>query len=201
MPVVETRPELFTARQIQLKELQAYSLRKPGDQPHLTTLTPLRSNLSTWSASSELPFATASAVLYGLGTNARATGSLSYSQLIREHDAKQRMRKLREYLAQCVNPNDPSRFTVPAAQGILDSLIRVFGNLLSVPIAGIGHNCEIMLLWRGETKSLEIEILPSQVIEFFGFDRDSETAWEQSLPAGQTIPSQLVNRLKSYVIT
>lgn len=132
-------------------------------------------------------------------TMARATGSLSFNQLIREHDAKQKLRNLRDYLSQCAKPNDPSSITAPAAQAILDSLISAFGTFLTLPTAGLGHNGEIMLQWREAVKSLEIEILPNQTIEFFGYDRDSEAAWEQSLSAGQAIPGSLLDLMRPFI--
>ena len=121
------------------------------------------------------------------------------NELIREHDMKQRIQKLCDYLSQCANPNDPSSFTAPAAQAVLDALINAFGDTLAIPTAGLGHDGEITLLWRNGNKSLEIEILPDHTIEFFGFNRDSEIAWEESLSAEHTIPSNLLKLLSPFV--
>jgi hypothetical protein len=201
MAVLESRPELSAARLNRLDELQAYSLNEVGALNRLAILASVKSTRNPSHPSSDLAFttdSTATAVSRS-GTSTRATGSLTFNQLIREHDAKQKLRNLRDYLAQCARPNDPSSFTAPAAQAILDSLISAFGNIFTLPTAGLGHNGEIMLLWRAGAKSLEIEILPNQTIEFFGFDHNSEAAWEKLLSAGQAIPGSLLDMIRPFV--
>jgi hypothetical protein len=199
MAVLESRPELFAARLNRLDELQAYSLSEFGAQRRLAILASVNSTRNPSPPSPDLAFTTDSTALSRRGTSTRATGSLSFNQLIREHDVKQKLRNLRDYLAQSARPNDPSSFTAPAAQAMLDSLISAFGHFLTLPTAGLGHNGEIMLLWRAGAKSLEIEILPNQTIEFFGYDRNYEAAWEQSLSAGQPISSSLLDMIMPFV--
>jgi len=198
MAVLESRPELFAARLNKLDELQAYSLSEFGAPPRLAILASVKSTRNPGHPSPDLAFTTDSTAVGRRGVSTRATGSLSFNQLIREHDAKQKLRNLRDYLAQCARLNDPSSITATAAQAILDSLISAFGNFLTLPTAGLGHNGEIMLLWRAGAKSLEIEILPNQTIEFFGYDRDSEAAWEQSLSARQAIPCSLLDLIRPF---
>jgi hypothetical protein len=199
MTVLETRPELFDARQKRLNELQAYSFSRFGAQHPSAILASTRLPYRPKHISHDLAISSISTIFSNSPISTELTGSLSYNQLIREHDMKQRIRKLRDYLSQCANPNDPSSFTAPAAQAVLDALINAFGHILAIPTAGLGHDGEIMLLWRNGNKSLEIEILPDQTIEFFGFNRDSEIAWEQSLSAEQTIPSNLLKMLLPFV--
>lgn len=199
MAVLESRPELFAARLNRLDELQAYSLCEFGNMYRLAILASQKSTRNPSHPSPDLACTTNSTAVGRRGASTRATGSLSFNQLIREHDAKQKLRNLRDYLSQCAKPNDPSSITAPAAQTILDSLISAFGTFLTLPTAGLGHNGEIMLLWREAAKSLEIEILPNQTIEFFGYDRDSEAAWEQSLSAGQAIPGNLLDLMRPFI--
>ena len=198
MAVLESRPELFAARLNRLDELQAYSLSEFGDRYRLAILASQKSTRNPRHPSPDLAFTTDSTAVGRRGASTRATGSLSFKQLIREHDEKQKLRNLRDYLSQCAKPNDQSSITAPVAQAILDSLITAFGTFLSLPTAGLGRNGEIMLLWREGAKSLEIEILPNQTIEFFGYDRDSEAAWEQSLSVGQTIPGSLLDLIRPF---
>ena len=198
MTVLESRPELFAARLNRLDELQSYSLSEFRALHRLPILASVNSTRTPSHPSPDLAFTTDSTVVGRRGSSTRATGSLSFNQLIREHDAKKKLRNLRDYLAQCARPNDPSSITASTAQSILDSLISAFGNFLTLPTAGLGHNGDIMLLWRAGTKSLEIEILPNQTIEFFGYDRDSEAAWEQSLSAGQAIPCSLLDLIRPF---
>jgi hypothetical protein len=201
MAVLESRPELFAAHFSRLDELQAYSLSETRALRRLPVLASAKLTRNLNYQSPDLTFTTGTTAVGPRGTSARATGSLSFTQLIREHDTKQKLRKLRDYLTQCARPNDPSSITASAAQSILDFLIRAFGNFLNLPTAGLGHNGDIMLLWRAGAKSLEIEILPNQTIEFFGYDRDSEEAWEQSLSAGQPIPGSLLDLIKPFIMT
>lgn len=198
MAVLESRPELFAARLNRLDELQAYSLSEFSDIYRLAILASQKSTRNHSHPSSDLVCTTDSTAFVRRGASTRATGSLSFMQLIREHDAKQKLRNLRDYLSQCAKPNDSSSITAPAAQAILDSLISAFGSFLTLPTAGLGHNGEIMLLWREAAKSLEIEILPNQTIEFFGYDSDSEAAWEQSLSAGHEIPGSLLDLIRPF---
>jgi hypothetical protein len=198
MTVLESRPELFAARLNRLDELQAYSLSEFRALHRLPILASVNSTRTPSHPSPDLAFTTDSTAVGRRGASTRATGSLSFNQLIREHDAKKKLRNLRDYLAQCARPNYPSSITASTAQSILDSLISAFGNFLTLPTAGLGHNGDIMLLWRAGTKSLEIEILPNQTIEFFGYDRDSEAAWEQSLSAGQAIPCSLLDLIRPF---
>ncbi|MGB5134328.1 MAG: hypothetical protein WBN89_04050 [Prochlorococcaceae cyanobacterium] len=199
MAVLESRPELFAACLNRLDELQAYSSSELGALNRLAVLASVKSIRNPSHPPSDLPFTTESTAVRRSGTSTRATGSLSFSQLIREHEAKQKLRNLRDYLVQCAKPNDPTSFTAPAAQAILGTLISAFGNILTLPTAGLGHNGEIMLLWRAGAKSLEIEILPNQTIEFFGYDHHTEDAWEQSLSAGQAIPGSLLDMIRAFV--
>ncbi len=199
MAVLESRPELFAARLNRLDELQAYSLREFGAQRRLAILASINSTRNPSPPSPDLAFTTDSTAVSQPGTSTRATGSLSFNQLIREHDVKQKLRNLRDYLAQCARVNDESSFTAPVAQALLDSLISAFGHFLTLPTAGLGHNGEIMFLWRAGAKSLEIEILPNQTIELFGYDRDYEDAWEQSLSAGQAFSSSLLDMIMPFV--
>jgi len=200
MAVLESRPELFAARLNRFDELQAYSLSELGDINRLAILASQKLIRNPSRPSSDLAFTSGSTAVGRRGASTRATGSLSFKQLIREHDAKQKLRSLRDYLSGCVTPNDPSSITAPAAQAILDSLISAFGTILTLPTAGLGHNGEIMLLWREGAKSLEIEILPNHTIEFFGYDCDSEAAWEQSLSAGQAIPGTLLDLIRPFTM-
>ena len=199
MAVLESRPELFAARLNKLDELQAYSLSEFGALNRLAILASVKSTRNTNHPSSDLTLTTDSTAVGRSGASTRTTGSLSFNQLIREHDAKQKLRNLRDYLAQCARLNNNSSFTAPAAQTILDYLISVFGSILILPTAGLGHNGATMLLWRAGAKSLEIEILPNQTIEFFGYDRNYEAAWEQSLSAGQPISSSLLDMIMPFV--
>jgi hypothetical protein len=199
MAVLESRPELFAARLNRLDELQSYSLSESGALSRSAILASVQSTRNPSHPSSGLPVTTDSTAVGRSGASIRGTGSLSFSQLIREHDAKQRLRNLRDYLAHCAMPNGNSGFTAPVAQDILDYLISVFGSIFTLPTAGLGHNGAIMLLWRAGAKSLEIEILPNQTIEFFGYDHNSEAAWEQALSAGQTIPGSLLDMIRPFV--
>lgn len=198
MAVLESRPELFAARLNRFEELQAYSLNEFRALHRLPILASVKSTRNSSHPSPDLAFTTDSTDVGRRGASTRATGSLSFNQLIREHDAKKKLRNLRDYFAQCARRNDPSSITASAAQSILDYLISAFGNFLTLPTAGLGHNGDIMLLWRAGAKSLEIEILPNQTIEFFGYDRDSEAAWEQSLSAGQAIPVSLLDLIRPF---
>jgi hypothetical protein len=198
MAVLESRPELFAARLNRLDEQQAYSLNEFRALHRLPILASVKSTRNPSHPSPDLAFTTDSTAVGQRGASARATGSLSFNQLIREHDAKKKLRNLRDYLDQCSRLNDSSSITALAAQSILDCLISAFGNFLTLPTAGLGHNCDVMLLWRAGAKSLEIEILPNKTIEFFGYDRDSETAWEQSLSVGQAIPGSLLDLIRPF---
>lgn len=164
----------------------------------LPILASVKSTRNPSPPSPDLTFTTDSTAVGQCGTSARATGSLSFNQLICEHNADKKLQNLRDYLVQCGRLNDSSRITASAAQSVLDSLISAFGNFLILPTAGRGHNCDVMLLWRAGAKSLEIEILQNQTIKFFVYDRDSETAWEQSLSAGQAIPGSLLDLIKPF---
>lgn len=200
MAVLESRPELLAARLSRFDELQTYSLSEFGDMPRLAILASQRLIRNSNRPSPDLSFTSGSTAVGRRGAGTSATGSLSFKQLIREHDAKQKLRSLRDYLSGCVKPNDPSSITAPIAQAILDSLISAFGTIITLPTAGLGHNGEIMLLWRKGAVSLEIEILPNRTIEFFRFDCDSEAAWQQSLSAGRAIPCSLLDLIRPFTL-
>lgn len=115
------------------------------------------------------------------------------------HEAKQRLRKLRDYLAHYPGGSDLLNSIAGTAQAILDLLVKEFGYRLAIPTAGIGNSGEIMMLWRVGSKSLEIEILPDQSVEFFSIDHSSDAVWEYLISAGQVIPPNVLSKIMPLV--
>jgi hypothetical protein len=200
MAVLETRPEIYSDRRKRLVDSQVYSLSQRGFNIQSSSQDQGRSS----QRSGYLPSDLTSSLTNVPVARGRLTGSLTSSfscgQLIRVHESKQRLRKLRDYLAFYLGASDSLNSTAATAQAILDLLIKEFGCRLAIPTAGIGNGGEIMMLWRVGSKSLEIEILPDQSVELFSIDHSTDAAWEYIISAGQAIPANVLSKIMPLVM-